>query len=109
MTREEAGNKRTQDAQAAEGYPRSENEGDRRPNTNDKTGISNHCGGEAIDVTFPFVFNYYDPIIDAVALYFGLYRPVKDSRRSPEHWHYERVGIGMGERTEGEPTLEEVR
>jgi len=103
------GNGRAQNAQAAEGYPKSEKEGDRRPNTNDVTGISNHCGGEAIDVAFPFVFNYYDPIIDAIALYFGLYRPVKDSARSPEYWHYERVGTAIAGRTEVEPTLENGR
>ena len=90
---------------AAEGFPKSEVETRRRPNTYDTIGISNHCGGEAIDVTFPFKFNYYDPIVDALAAYFGLYRPVKDSRRSPEHWHYERLGISVGERTEPEPTL----
>ena len=60
---------------------------------------------KAIDVTFPFVFNYYDPIIDAIAMFFGLYRPVKDSKTSPEHWHYERVGIPYGNRTEIEPMI----
>jgi hypothetical protein len=58
-------------------------------------------------VTFPYVFNYYDPMVDAVAAFFGLYRPVKDSAGSPEHWHYERLGIAIGERTEVEPTLPE--
>jgi hypothetical protein len=102
----QVGNKSTQDAQAAEGYPKEEAWTSRRPNVNDRTGISNHCGGEAIDVTFPFVFNYYDPIIDAIALYFGLYRPVKDSRGSPEHWHYERIGTPPGQRNELEPTID---
>ena len=101
----QVGNNQTQGAQAAEGYPKEEAWTRRRPNVNDRTGISNHCGGEAIDVTFPFVFNYYDPIIDAIALYFGLYRPVKDSRGSPEHWHYERVGTSPGQRNELEPTI----
>lgn len=94
------GNHRPQNAPANEGYPTWEKD-NRRPNTNDKTGVSNHVGGEAIDVTFPFYFNYYDLIIDAVALCFGLCRPVKDSP-SPEHWHYERVGISRGERAGGE-------
>ena len=82
-----------QGAQASEGYPTGHPS--RRPNTRE-VGVSNHCGGEAIDITFPFVFNYYDPIVDAVAIQFGLYRPVKDSGRSPEHWHYERVGANFG-------------
>lgn len=79
-----------QGAQAIEGYPTSDKE-NRMPNISDCS-VSNHCGGEAMDITFPFVMNYFDPIIDAVALKFGLYRPVKDSSGSPEHWHYERVG-----------------
>jgi len=79
-----------QGAQAIEGYPTSMTDM-RKPNVSDCS-VSNHCGGEAMDITFPFVMNYYDPIIDAVALKFGLYRPVKDSSNSPEHWHYERVG-----------------
>ena len=94
------GNRKSQNAPANEGYPTWEKD-NRRPNTNDRTGVSNHVGGEAIDVTFPFYFNYYDPIIDAVALCFGLRRPVKDSPH-PEHWHYERVGVSMGERAHGE-------
>jgi hypothetical protein len=93
------GQPKAQKAQAAEGYP----EGDMRrwPNIRD-TGISLHCGGEAIDIFFNYRFNYYDPIIDAVALVFGLQRPVKDSPRSPEYWHYERVGVPLGQRVVGE-------
>jgi hypothetical protein len=88
----------TQKAMAAEGYPKNDK---RRPNIRN-TGISLHCGGEAIDIFFNFRFNYYDPIIDAIALIFGLRRSVKDASRSPEYWHYERVGIPMGERIPGE-------
>ncbi len=98
------GNRSHQRYQAAEGFSRlTEIFGKRLPNTNDTMGISNHCGGEAMDIHFPFVFNYYDPIIDAIALIFGLHRPVKDSRGSPEHFHYERVGISRGEQYIQEP------
>ncbi|ACK69230.1 hypothetical protein PCC7424_0774 [Gloeothece citriformis PCC 7424] len=83
----------------AEGYAKSDSR--RRPNIR-PGGISNHCGGEAYDVTFPFVFNYYDPIVDALALVFGLHRPVKDYAKSPEYWHYERVGINLDERADPE-------
>ncbi len=93
------GNRKAQTAPANEGFPTWERDL-RRPNTNDTTGVSNHVGGEAIDITFPFYFNYYDPIVDAIALHFGLYRPVKDAR-NPEHWHYERVGISLGQRGVG--------
>jgi hypothetical protein len=89
----------TQKYMAAEGYPKNDNR--RRPNIRN-TRISLHCGGEAIDIFFNFHFNYYDPIIDAIALIFGLRRSVKDPSRSPEYWHYERVGIPMGERIPGE-------
>ncbi len=44
----------------AEGYPTGDSR--RRPNIR-RGGISNHCGGEAYDVTFPFVFNYFDPLL----------------------------------------------
>ena len=54
---------------------------------------SNHCIGEAVDFQLHFKFNAYDPIIDAIALQFGLFRPVKESGRSPEDWHYERIGV----------------
>lgn len=79
-----------QGAQAIEGFPTSNKEA-RRPNQANYS-VSKHCGGEAIDITFPYVMNYFDPIIDACALKFGLYRPVKASGSSPEHWHYERIG-----------------
>ncbi|MFB2769542.1 DUF4157 domain-containing protein [Pelatocladus sp. BLCC-F211] len=86
----------------AEGYATSDPR--RRPNIR-PGGISNHCGGEAYDVTFPFVFNYYDPIIDAIALLFGLHRPVKDYSKSPEYWHYERVGVRLGDRGDAEEKI----
>jgi hypothetical protein len=35
-------------------------------------------------------------MIDAIAMYFGLYRPMKDDSISPEHWHYERLGAPPG-------------
>lgn len=97
------GNKRAQGAQAAEGYPTTEAHGKRLPNPNDSMGISNHCGGEAIDATFPFKFNYFDPIIDAVAMVFGLYRSMKDHHSSPEHWHYERIGSNISANVVVEP------
>jgi hypothetical protein len=79
-----------QDAQAAEGYRDAEH---RRPNILPGSGISNHLIGEAADVFQKWVFpNVYDPIIDAMAMYFGLYRACKDLSSSPEHWHYELLG-----------------
>ncbi|WP_013324542.1 hypothetical protein [Gloeothece verrucosa] len=87
----------------AEGYAK--NDSRRKPNIR-PGGISNHCGGEAYDVTFPFVFNYFDPIIDALALIFGLHRPVKDYAKSPEYWHYERSGIILDERSDPEELIE---
>jgi len=45
----------------------------------------------------PFVLNNkFDPLIDAIAMCFGLWRAVKDNASSPEHWHYERLGISPG-------------
>lgn len=87
----------------AEGYAKSDSR--RKPNIR-PGGISNHCGGEAYDVTFPFVFNYFDPIIDGLALIFGLHRPVKDYAKSPEYWHYERSGILLDERSDPEELIE---
>lgn len=75
--------------QAAEGYPEGEK---RMPNVR-PTGISLHCSGQAMDVSYAWVFsNSYDPMIDLLAAYFGLWRPVKDSKSSPEYWHYEKLG-----------------
>lgn len=82
-----------QAAPAAEGYPKKDA---RRSPGLWASSVSNHCGGEAIDITFPFVFNYFDPIIDALALKFGLKRAVKEGKNA-EHWHYERVGISSGD------------
>lgn len=97
----------TKNAVCAEGYPRGDSR--RKPNINDKTGISLHCGGEAIDITFYYRLNYYDPVVDAIASIFGLYRPVKDAS-TPEHWHYERLGVPLGERQDGgEEQYEEMK
>jgi hypothetical protein len=78
-----------QKAEAADGYKLGSDK--RKPNTH--MGTSNHCIGEAVDVHFKFKFNVYDPIIDAIAAYFGLSRVQKESGESPEDWHYERMGI----------------
>ncbi len=85
---------RQQTAQAAEGYDRGDSR--RMPNLRN-TGKSLHAGRDgvagAIDISIPWVFsNRYDPMIDILALYFGLKRPVKDSSSSPEDWHYEKIG-----------------
>jgi hypothetical protein len=42
------------------------------------------------------VLDWYDQILDAIAVKFGSVRSVKDSANSPEHWHYERVGANTG-------------
>ena len=52
--------------------------------------LSNHLQGNAVDVVFKFMFNYFEPIIDALAAIFGL---VRSDRASGEYWHYERVGV----------------
>lgn len=90
-------NPNVQSAQAVEGYPK----GDPRrwPNIQD-VGISNHCGGEAMDIFFDYRFNYFDPIVDDVALIFGLKRPVKDG--GSEYWHYERIGVPLDGRAVGD-------
>jgi hypothetical protein len=83
-----------QPAVAAEGYKTADK---RHPNIAPGTFVSNHLLGEAVDMKPPFVFsNKFDPIIDAIALHFGLWRAVKDDSSSPEHWHYERVGSPPG-------------
>ena len=76
-------------AQAAEGY--SSSSAERKPNRSG-VNISNHVSGNAMDITIPFKLNYFDPVIDGLALIFGLFRAVKDAS-SAEHWHYERVGV----------------
>jgi len=35
-------------------------------------------------------------------MYFGLSRPAKEDQ-TPEHWHYERIGISSREQKEGTP------
>lgn len=95
-------NPKAQGAQAAEGYPRGDPR--RRPNIRD-TGISNHCGGEAVDIFFAYRINYFDPIIDALALQFGLRRPAKDN--ASEYWHFERIGVPLGEREERDDAMPE--
>ncbi len=85
---------RNQTKQAAEGYDRGD---DRRLPNLRNTGKSLHAGRDgvagAIDIDIPWVFsNRYDPMIDILALYFGLKRPVKDSSSSPEDWHFEKIG-----------------
>jgi Domain of unknown function (DUF4157) len=95
-------NPKAQGAQAAEGYPRGDPR--RRPNIRD-TGISNHCGGEAVDIFFAYRINYFDPIIDALALQFGLRRPAKDN--ASEYWHFERIGVPLGEREEHDDAMPE--
>src|SRR6185295_17684325 len=83
-----------QPAIAAEGYKTSDK---RHPNVLGGSSVSNHLLGEAVDLFPPFVFsNKFDPMIDAIAAYFGLWRAVKDNSSSPEHWHYERLGMPPG-------------
>ena len=45
----------------------------------------------------------FDPVIDSVALYFGVYRACKDLS-TPEHWHYELLGTPPGPK-EGEEAV----
>lgn len=79
--------------QAAEGYTTADK---RHPNVFPGSKVSNHLTGEAVDMSPPWVFNNkYDPVIDAMAAYFGLSRPLKDSS-NPEHWHFERLGTPPG-------------
>ena len=75
-------------ALAAEGYPG--NDERRLPNLT-TVGVSNHITGNAVDITFPFTFNYFDPVIDALAAIFGLFRAVREG--GEEYWHYERLGM----------------
>ena len=76
---------------AAEGYE--DNDPRRMPNVR-PTGPSAHCVGNALDVDYPWLFSSaYDPMIDLLAAYFGLWRPVKDHSTSPEHWHYQKLGV----------------
>jgi len=94
----EANKVQTQKAIAAEGYKTADK---RHPNVLGGTSVSNHLLGEAVDLFPPFVFNNkFDPMIDAIAMYFGLWRAVKDNSASPEHWHYERLGIPPGAEAE---------
>jgi len=44
-----------------------------------------------------------------LAAVFGLHRPVKDAS-TPEHWHYERIGVPVNQReTGGEIQYEEMK
>lgn len=93
----EANKVQVQGAIAAEGYTTPDK---RHPNVLGGTFVSNHLLGEAVDLFPPFVLsNLFDPLIDAVAMYFGLWRAVKDESSSPEHWHYERLGMPPGAET----------
>jgi hypothetical protein len=84
----------SQKKQAAEGYTTADK---RHPNILPGTGVSNHLKGEAVDIFFAYTIpNFFDPVIDAMALYFGLYRACKELASSPEHWHYERLGAPPG-------------
>ncbi|HMG55508.1 MAG TPA: hypothetical protein VK601_18550, partial [Kofleriaceae bacterium] len=90
----EANKLQVQSAIAAEGYKTTDK---RHPNVLGGASVSNHLLGEAVDMFPPFVFsNKFDPVIDAIAAYFGLWRAVKDNSSSPEHWHYERLGMPPG-------------
>jgi hypothetical protein len=90
----EANQVATQSAIAAEGYKSADK---RHPNVLGGASVSNHLLGEAVDLFPDFVLpNKFDPLIDAIALYFGLWRAVKDNAASPEHWHYERLGMPPG-------------
>jgi hypothetical protein len=96
----EAAKVQTQKAIAAEGYKTADK---RHPNVLAGTSVSNHLLGEAVDMYPPFVFNNkFDPMIDAIAMYFGLWRAVKDNSSSPEHWHYERLGMPPGSEADAE-------
>ena len=85
----QANRTRSSDAIAAPGYPKGD---PRRAPLNDRSPVSNHCGGEAIDVTFHWRRKGKDASTndshewgwpEIYALY-GLKRPVKS-----EHWHVE--------------------
>jgi len=76
-------------AYAAEGYKKGDSK--RNPNGNGAN-VSNHTIGEAIDISLKYKINAFDPIIDALSLAFGLYRPVKEGSQA-ESWHFERVGM----------------
>lgn len=94
----EANKVQVQGAIAAEGYKTSDK---RHPNVLGGASVSNHLLGEAVDMFPSFVFsNKFDPVIDAIAMYFGLWRAVKDDSSSPEHWHYERLGMPPGAEAE---------
>lgn len=96
----EANKIQVQPAIAAEGYTTSDK---RHPNVLGGSSVSNHLLGEAVDLFPPFVFsNKFDPMIDAIAAYFGLWRAVKDNSSSPEHWHYERLGMPPGAEADDE-------
>ncbi|HMV66428.1 MAG TPA: hypothetical protein PKA64_06225 [Myxococcota bacterium] len=80
----------TQTAPANEGYPVGYEE---RWPTPTEVSVSNHCGGEAMDITFPLTIGMSDPIVDLIGAHFGLHRPIAYS--GSEDWHWERVGINI--------------
>jgi hypothetical protein len=87
--RADAAKVKTQAAVAAEGYTDPDW---RKPNVKPGTYVSNHLKGLAVDAFPLWIFpNLFDPVIDAIALYFGIYRACKDLS-TPEHWHYELLG-----------------
>lgn len=96
--REDAAKVQVQNNQAAEGFT---DAASRMPNVLPGSGVSNHLKGLAVDAFHMWIFaNLFDPMIDAIALYFGIYRACKDLT-TPEHWHYELLGTPPGP-TEGE-------
>lgn len=78
----------SQDAPALEGYP--DDSPERFPNLTPVT-QTRHLTGDAGDIHYDFEFNYFDPVVDALALVFGL-RRAAISGSVPEHWHYQAVG-----------------
>jgi len=99
--RADAAKVHVQNAVAAEGY---ETEEERSPNILNGSGVSNHLKGLAVDVFQQWIFpNLFDPMIDSIAVYFGVYRSCKDLV-TPEHWHYELLGTPPGPK-EGEEAV----
>lgn len=80
----------TQGAPANEGYTKGMAE--RWPTPTDVS-VSNHCGGEAMDIIFPLTIGMSDPIVDLIGAHFGLHRPIAYS--GSEDWHWERVGVNI--------------
>jgi hypothetical protein len=93
-----------QEAPALEGYPKDAPE--RYPNILDVE-MTHHLSGDAADIHFDYKFNYYDPIVDALALVFGLRRAAIGAG---EYWHYQAVGQSLAgtRQTPNEPLGESV-